>query len=140
MSNRIIKYGKWREVVERGIAFYWKDQPTAGFHFDCDEDFNPCFTSIPSQINYEHCCDGTYDVTGPFHETQTRRVWVPAQARCDCGATVYLHRSLTNYCDKCDREYNASGQLLADRSQWGDDTGESVSDILRGNCLMGGDE
>jgi hypothetical protein len=35
----------------------------------------------------------------------------------------------TNTCD-CGADYNMSGQLLAHRSQWGEETGESLSDIL----------
>jgi len=31
---------------------------------------------------------------------------------------------------ECGRDYNMSGQLLAPRAQWGEDTGESPSEIL----------
>ncbi len=34
-------------------------------------------------------------------------------------------------CDRCGADYNSSGQMLADRSQWGEETGESLADILR---------
>ncbi len=37
-----------------------------------------------------------------------------------------------NTCD-CGRDYNAFGQILAPRSQWGEETGESLSDILNEN-------
>lgn len=48
--------------------------------------------------------------------------------RCECGLSVYLH-GFTNTCE-CGRDYNMSGQELAHRSQWGEETGESLSDIL----------
>lgn len=48
---------------------------------------------------------------------------------CPCGATVYCNR-FTNSCAACGRDYNSSGQELAPRSHWGEETGESVSDIL----------
>lgn len=48
--------------------------------------------------------------------------------QCACGREVVCD-SFTNTCD-CDRDYNMSGQLLAPRSHWGEETGESVSDIL----------
>lgn len=48
--------------------------------------------------------------------------------KCDCGLTVYLH-GFTNTCE-CGADYNLSGQRLASRSQWGEETGESLSDIL----------
>lgn len=34
-------------------------------------------------------------------------------------------------CEGCDRDYNSAGQELAPREQWGEDTGESLSDILQ---------
>jgi len=48
---------------------------------------------------------------------------------CVCGREVMLY-SFTNACD-CGRDYNMSGQELAPRSQWGEETGESASDILQ---------
>jgi len=48
---------------------------------------------------------------------------------CPCGRTV-LCSGFTNPCE-CGRDYNMSGQELAPRSQWGEETGESVSDILQ---------
>lgn len=49
--------------------------------------------------------------------------------KCQCGKEILLD-GFTNTCD-CGRDYNTSGQLLASRSQWGWETGESVSDIMR---------
>jgi hypothetical protein len=37
---------------------------------------------------------------------------------------------MTNTCE-CGRDYNWGGQLLAPRSQWGEETGETAADILR---------
>ncbi len=48
--------------------------------------------------------------------------------RCGCGQEVYCS-GFTNTCD-CGRDYNHAGQQLAPRSQWGEETGESLSDIL----------
>ncbi len=48
---------------------------------------------------------------------------------CECGHVVELLQ-FTNTCGKCGRDYNMSGQRLASRSQWGEETGESVGDIL----------
>ena len=47
---------------------------------------------------------------------------------CECGRGVECI-GFTNTCD-CGRDYNMSGELLAPRSQWGEETGESVADIL----------
>jgi len=65
-------------------------------------------------------------------QTFERVYFEPAIVRCDCGHEIELHDSMANGCDHCDREYNGSGQLLADRCFWGEETGESVSDILYG--------
>lgn len=49
--------------------------------------------------------------------------------KCHCGSEVVCD-GFTNTCE-CGRDYNMSGDLLAPRSQWGEDTGESLVDILR---------
>lgn len=71
----------------------------------------------------------TYPVRGPGHE-ETERNWSePAIGECNrCQREVELH-GFTNTCE-CGADYNMSGQELADRSQWGEETGESLSDIL----------
>ena len=48
----------------------------------------------------------------------------------DCNNEVSLDNVMTNTCEKCHSNYNSSGRKLAPRSQWGWDTGESLSDIL----------
>lgn len=48
--------------------------------------------------------------------------------RCKCGEELECH-GFTNTCI-CGRDYNWAGQLLAPRSHWGEETGESLSDIL----------
>jgi hypothetical protein len=41
-----------------------------------------------------------------------------------------LAEKLTNTCHDCHTDYNMSGQELAPREQWGEETGESIADIL----------
>jgi len=48
--------------------------------------------------------------------------------RCECGRDVTCS-GFTNTCE-CGRDYNHAGQLLAPRSQWGEETGETASDII----------
>jgi len=52
----------------------------------------------------------------------------PKTRLCDCGKTV-ICGSFTNTCE-CGADYNSAGQRLAPREQWGEETGESASDIL----------
>ncbi len=47
-----------------------------------------------------------------------------------CSKHVSLS-GFTNTCE-CGADYNSSGQLLAPREQWGEETGESLSDIYNG--------
>jgi hypothetical protein len=43
---------------------------------------------------------------------------------CACGDELGLYDPMTNTCG-CGREYNGSGQELAPRRFWGEETGES---------------
>lgn len=47
-------------------------------------------------------------------------------AECDCGEEIEC-LNFTNTCE-CGRDYNFTGSLLADRSQWGQETGEHWSE------------
>ena len=68
------------------------------------------------------------------HRTRT-----PAIGECSCGRHVAL-TGFTNTCD-CGADYNMSGQRLAPRSQWGEETGETADDILQAEAsgFQGGD-
>lgn len=59
-----------------------------------------------------------------------RTYWHPAIGQCDCGAQVELAH-FTNTCDRCGADYNSSGQRLASREFWGEETGEHPADIAR---------
>tara|TARA_Y100001937_G_scaffold95552_1_gene129824 strand:- start:162 stop:605 length:444 start_codon:yes stop_codon:yes gene_type:complete len=52
---------------------------------------------------------------------------VPAQIKC-CGKWMSLSK-FTNTCE-CGADYNGSGQLLALREQWGEETGEHWTECL----------
>ena len=41
-----------------------------------------------------------------------------------CHTPVHLWSSWANECDNCGTEYNGSGQELAPREFWGEETGE----------------
>lgn len=50
------------------------------------------------------------------------------EVKCACGRWV-LCAGFTNTCE-CEADYNMSGTRLAPRSQWGEETGETASDII----------
>lgn len=49
--------------------------------------------------------------------------------RCHCGRELVCY-GFTNTCH-CGADYNMSGQHLAPRHQWGEETGEHPADIAR---------
>lgn len=60
---------------------------------------------------------------------------------CDCGAHVEgLCRDFTITCGRCGADFNGSGQRLADRSQWGEETGETYVDIVGPGSDFEGDD
>jgi len=121
-----------RERVE--ITEYvksWTHPEGYGFSFDCDENgvINEADMYPEGIANLRDCEAGKMEgYTGPRLQKNTRRVTNHAVGLCSCGRKLTL-ASFTNSC-RCGREYNQSGQKLAPRGQWGDDTGESVSEIL----------
>ena len=56
--------------------------------------------------------------------------WVKTQRQVKCCGEWLDCDGFTNTCGSCGADYNMSGQRLAPRSQWGEETGESVEDIL----------
>lgn len=70
---------------------------------------------MTGEINGEKIYDmGVMD----FHHTHKE----PAIGLCDCGCEVSLG-GFTNTCE-CGADYNWSGQRLAPRECWGEETGE----------------
>lgn len=62
----------------------------------------------------------------------TRKLTTPGVIECEhCRTHVTLDHHMTNTCDRCGVDYNMSGQRLAPREQWGEETGETYSDISR---------
>ena len=124
-SQREFKTG-----VEYSREFTWVDRPGSGFSFPCDRDGNLVPTDNPdAERNRRNCLDGTYAVVD---RGVSERAWsyrVPAVGICEeCGEDVTLV-GFTNTCE-CSADYNMSGQRLAPREFWGEETGESVADIL----------
>jgi len=57
---------------------------------------------------------------------RTFRSW----GTCECGKIVSLG-GFTNTCENCGRDYDSSGQELAPRYFWGEETNETLDDILK---------
>lgn len=100
------------------------DSPGSGFGFECDEKGYVDTSKLnPAALeNYNACLAGTNGTKRKGVREWPYSVWVPSVGECDCGAHIEL-RNFTNTC-RCGRDYNGSGQLLAPREQWGEETGE----------------
>lgn len=62
-------------------------------------------------------------------EREADRATPTKRIRCACGRWLELDDPMTNTC-ACGADYNGSGQRLAPREQWGEETGETAADIL----------
>lgn len=93
-------------------------------------DFN---RNDPNQEYVPVLCTGRWvevKIAPPVIQEVKHSYCEPAIGECNgCGEEVILS-GFTNTCD-CGLDYNMSGQQLAPRSQWGEETGESPNDILR---------
>lgn len=118
-------------TVRHVLTFAYDALPSAGYAFECDANgvVDEAQLEAPGLANYRACLAGTNGTHATGVETYENRYREPAVGECVCGASVCLD-SFTNTCD-CGRDYNRSGNLLAARALWGDDTGERLEDILR---------
>jgi hypothetical protein len=128
---KILKPRQHHQHREHRLVFQRVGSSGAGFSFPCDEAGHVNEANLPPAAldNYRACLSGQAGVVCQG-VVETEHSWCePAVGICEvCGSEVVLH-GFTNTCD-CGADYNGSGQLLAPREQWGEETGESVADIL----------
>lgn len=55
--------------------------------------------------------------------------WRPTHTEVHCCGNWLNCDGFTNTCPHCNADYNSNGQILAHRSQWGEDTGETYADF-----------
>ncbi|UCC72023.1 MAG: hypothetical protein JSV86_16895 [Gemmatimonadota bacterium] len=131
---KIIRRGRRSTEVSYVRRFEWRDCPGGGFSFACDAEGNVNINhlTVVARGSYAGCVSGSIDGRDLIDlgvEREVRSWREPSIGACDrCGRHVTL-AGFTNTCE-CGADYNMSGQRLADRSQWGEETGESVADIL----------
>lgn len=132
---RIISERQRIESVTFEHFFQWNNSlgeySQGGFGFPCNEDGEYDIDAMhqAARQNMAECLFGGKDVTYQGIQRFEHSYSEPAIGQCPCGCEVSLD-SFTNTCEDCGRDYNMSGQELACRSQWGEETGESLSDIL----------
>lgn len=141
--DQIIKEVWFEEFMVYRHEFLYKDHQfdidskvgtirrgSAGFSFDVDENGNLLRPNPDAEENYRKCKCGELPVVDCGIHKMEWSYRHPAILRCHCGDTVELS-GFTNTCDKCGADYNSAGQTLAPRDQWGEETGESLADILQ---------
>lgn len=123
---------KSRRVVQKWPirSFCLGSNSRCGYSFDCDihgnvlmDSSNESYLLSYLKVIYspDYIDEGVIVLESSYRQ--------PSIGRCSCGREVELW-GFTNTCD-CGLDYNSSGQLLAPRCFWGEETGESLSDILR---------
>lgn len=136
---KIIKHREMVETSDNRRSFHYENCPGAGFSFPCNHRGIVDVAALnPAAFeNYQKCVQGYTVINGKREniiddglQVLKSRYMDPAIGVCDCGAEVILD-SFTNTCDGCEADYNMSGQMLADRRFWGEETGESLADIER---------
>lgn len=107
-----------------------------GYSFNCDEDGNVDVENMnpEARVNYEYCQTGKNERGETIKPTGVRKsihAWIEeAIGICDdCSQEVELG-GFTNTCE-CGADYSSTGQRLAPREQWGEETGEHPADISR---------
>lgn len=129
---RIIRQSYIEESVDFLLSFDLIGHEGSGYSFPCDEAGVVAEGELyPAGLENLAECRATIGtrVHAPEILRREHRFRHAAVLACDCGREVTLC-SFTNACD-CGRDYNSSGSLLAPRAQWGEETGESLGDILR---------
>lgn len=123
-------------IEEYRLVYVTDIKRGTSFSFPCDKEGRVLTLQLSdvALLNFQHCCEG--DIS-PRVEDYSYDHWDNAAIKCvRCDEEVVLH-GFTNTCLTCKTrgittDYNLSGQLLAPRSQWGEETGETYADIVRG--------
>jgi len=119
------------ECFQYGLFFPNPNDPHSGCEFDCDEHGNVDLAKLEKEkpaayANWLKChAEGRKSSVKTYRWHYTE----PAAIKCACGCEVELDH-YTNTCDSCERDYNMSGQELAPRQYWGEETGEHPSECF----------
>lgn len=129
-----IKERKYVALTRYAHDFEDLTEPGAGYSFDCDafgnltSDLDPCalgnYNMLMSAMKDNRATLGEVTYLYKGIKSWDASYWEPAVIRCRCGEELTLYSSWANECEVCHLEYNGSGQELAPRTQWGEETGE----------------
>jgi hypothetical protein len=126
---KILSERKHETVVSFSRWFEDADCPGSGFRFPCDAQG----ALKKQEHSYEACLSDSIAGRRMLDRgiVRSEHTYVsPAVGKCNCCGSKVELAGFTNTCD-CGADYNMSGQELAPRAQWGEETGESLAEILR---------
>ena len=123
MSIQIVREVEWDDEIVYSIDFLYTEDLSSGFSFPCNK-WGMVDPDIPdgAKVNYRKCVDSENMFIQQGIIERIHNFKIPALAVCECG--IHIELDGDTVCHKCEREYNSSGQLLAPRSQWGEETSE----------------
>lgn len=129
---RIIQDSRHYDVTYYLRIFDFKGEVGWGYSFACDKDGN--HLDRPDNLDkFNQACAGKVgdrEVVDRGVKTYTQHCHDYAIGLCEhCNTKVELN-SFTNTCEHCGADYNMSGQRLADRECWGEETGEHWSECV----------
>jgi hypothetical protein len=120
----MVSHRRLVERVEWVQSFHWEKSPGAGYSIPCNH------TGSVTRGHRKHYKE-LLKTPGLVHDglrVHRWSYWEPAVLACLCAETVTLYDPLTNGCDRCGREYNLSGQLLA--SDWREAIREETGEVF----------
>ncbi|MGB3203714.1 MAG: hypothetical protein WBB28_01860 [Crinalium sp.] len=133
----IIRRRKRVEEVYYSLDYQYKNEPGRGLSFRCNstgellDENGELVTPEQKPFWFERlkqCRKGIVDGQEVIPEgilTHNYSFVEPPVGRCECGEEVELAH-FTNTCDKCGADYNSSGDRLAPREYWGEETGGAL--------------
>ena len=115
------------------LVFRLEDCQGSAFAFECDEHGHVYLGRLPELARHclALCRKGEVDgfrVRPGVVRFSTQSYNEPGSGRCGCGQRVILDNIWDNACGNCGQAYDGDGVELADRSMWGEGTGESLPD------------
>ena len=129
-----------REKVTRvchELCFEYLEEPPGrgGFSFKCDEDGYVSVADLvcdEARKNFNACSNGKVEgkwIRAVGVKRYEHAYWQPAIIECEvCQAHITLETEPTAC--QCGADYNCWGQRLSDRVFWGEETGETLVDIM----------
>lgn len=128
-NKGIVTAPSFEEIVTHHHSFTWDGSNGGGYWFDCDSNGRLLNDEDGKRQENFDILMVTKGLTYDGQVTMSRTVFNRGSIKCFCNTQVDLYDAMTNGCGKCGRDYDGNGNVLAHRSQWGMETGESINEV-----------